>query len=87
MIRHLIFRIDKDDSIGGGDITDNCLLCQTYPGLSWLYALGNHMGPDIFRFLKVVINVLCLSSVALLCVFRFAVFLTLETVFLTFAIN
>ena len=74
MIRHLISKIDKDDSIWGEDITDNCLLCQTYPGLSWLYALGNHMGPDIFHFLKVVINVLCLSSVALLCVFRFAVF-------------
>ena len=57
---------------GGEDITKNCLLCQTYPGL------GNHMGPDIFHFLKVVINVLCLSSVALLCVFRFAVFFVQE---------
>ena len=37
------------------------------------------MGPEIFHFLKVVINVLCLSSVALLCVFRFAVFLLFQT--------
>ena len=56
------------------DKTNNCLLCQTYPGLSWLYALGSHLGPDIFYFIKVVINVLCLSSVVLPCVFRFAVF-------------
>ena len=42
--------------MGGKDITKNCLLCQTY-----------RMGPDIFHFLKVVINVLCLSSVALPC--------------------
>ncbi len=48
---------------GGGDITKNCLLCQTY-----------RIGPDIFHYLKVVINVLCLSSVALPCVFRFAIF-------------
>ena len=60
---------------GGKESTNNSLLCQTYPGQSWVYALGNHMGPDIFHFLKVVINILCLSSVALPCVFRFAVFL------------
>ena len=37
--------------------------------------LGSHLGPDIFHFIKAVINVHCLSSVALPCVFRFAVFL------------
>ena len=47
---------------------------QTYPGLGWLNALGKHLGLDIYHFIKVIINVLCLSSVALPCVFRFEVF-------------
>ena len=45
---------------------------------SWLYVLGKHTGPDILHFIKVVINVICLSSVALPCVFRFAVFFVLK---------
>ena len=76
MIRHLKSKIDKDDSIWGGRHNKELFVVSDISGLSWLYALGNHMGPDIFHFLKVVINVLGLSSVALPCVFRFAVFFT-----------
>ena len=68
MIRHSIFKIDKDDGIWAEKTG------QTFAGLSWVFALGKHMGPDIILFIKVVINVLCLSSVALPYVFCFVVF-------------
>ena len=70
MIRHLISKIDKDDSIWGGRPNKQLFVVSDISWTKLAYALGNHMGPDIFHFLKVVINVLCLSSVALLCVFR-----------------
>ena len=74
MIRHLISKIDKDDSIWGEDITKNSLLCQTCPGLSWLYALGNHMGLDIFHFLKVKLRFSNRANFGT-CILRFADFL------------
>ena len=52
----------KMTAYGKKDSTKNC---QTYPELNWLYALGKHIGLDIFHFIKVVIIVLRLSSIEL----------------------